>query len=479
MTEKLRMKNTDIANLTIQEASKLISSKQLKAQELAKAYLERAKKLNSQINSFITICEEEAREQAKKVDDLISNNQKLHPLAGIPIGVKDLYSTKGIRTTAASKVLENYVPVYDATAVTKLKDANTVIIGKTNLDAWGHGSSGENSDFGPTKNPYNLTRVSGGSSSGSGAAIATSTCLAATGTDTGGSLRFPAAFCNVVGLKPTYGRVSRYGVIAMASSLDSIGHLTKTVYDNALFLNVTAGSDPLDATTASIRVDNYTLEIEKGIRNLKIGLPKEYFSKLDKEIKKATLTAVNKLETLGAKVEEISLPHTEYAVAAYYIIQPSEVSSNLARYDGIRFGFGREKFGAEAKRRIILGTFTLSSGYYDAYYLKAMKVRRLIKEDFDKAFGKIDAIICPTSPTLPFKLGEKVNDPLQMYLSDIFVVSQNLAGVPSLNAPCGFINGLPVGMQIVGPHFSEKLLYQVGYAYEQETKWYERKPELT
>lgn len=476
--ESLLKAMIDIINLTVQEASKLISSKQLKAQELAKAYLERAKKLNSQINSFITICEEEAREQAEKVDHLIAQGQKLDSLAGVPIGVKDLYSTKGIRTTAASKVLENYVPVYDATAVTKLKDSNAVIIGKTNLDAWGHGSSGENSDFGPTKNPYDLTRVPGGSSSGSAAAVASGMCLGATGTDTGSSIRLPAAFCNLVGLKPTYGRVSRYGIIAMASSLDSIGHLTRTVYDNALFLNVTAGPDPFDATTANIRVDKYTSGIDEGVINLKIGLPKEYFSKLDREIKKATLAAVNKLESLGAKVAEISLPHTEYAVATYYIIQPSEVSSNLARYDGIRFGFGREKFAAEAKRRIILGTFTLSSGYYDAYYLKAMKVRRLIKEDFDKAFRKVDVLICPTSPGLPFKLGEKVGDPLQMYLSDIFVVSQNLAGVPSLNVPCGFIDGLPVGMQIVGPHFSEKLLYQVGHAYEKETKWYQRKPKI-
>ena len=302
--------------------------------------------------------------------------------------------------------------------------------------------------------------------------------LFATGTDTGGSIRLPSAFCNLVGLKPTYGRVSRYGVIAMASSLDSIGHLTKTVYDSALILNTTAGFDPFDQTTSKVKADDYTKEIEKGVKNLKIGLPKEYYKDLEPEIKDLTLNAIKTLEKLGAKVIEITLPHTEYGVAAYYIIQPSEVSSNLARYDGIRFGNSRDSFGAEAKRRIILGTYTLSSGYYDAYYLKAMKVRRLIKEDFDKAFKNVDVLICPTSPSLPFKLGEKISDPLQMYLSDILTVTQNLAGVPSLNVPCGFVNNLPVGMQIVGPHFSEKLLYQAGYAYEQETKWYERKPRL-
>lgn len=476
------MKDADITNLTIQKATELLSSKQVKAKELAQASIKRAKELNAKLNSFITISEDFALAQAEKVDQLIADNQNLNPLAGIPIGVKDIYSTKGIKTTAGSNVLKNYVPVYDATAISRLKDVGAALAGKTNLDAWAHGSSGENSDFGPTKNPYDLIRVPGGSSSGSAAAVASSACLAATGTDTGGSIRLPAAFCNLVGLKPTYGRVSRYGVIAMASSLDSIGHFTKTVYDNALFLNVTAGQDPFDATTSKAIVDDYTKDIGKGVKSLRIGIPKEYFRDLDAKIKEATLKAVKTLEKLGAKIEEVSLPHTQYGVATYYIIQPSEVSSNLARYDGIRFGQTREAFGAEAKRRIILGTYTLSAGYYGAYYLKAMKVRRLIKEDFDKVFNPptagVDVLICPTSPTLPFKLGEKVNDPLQMYLSDIFTVTQNLAGVPSLNVPCGFIQDLPVGMQIVGPHFSEKLLYQVGHAYEQQTKWYERKPKL-
>ena len=466
------------SKLTIKEASKLLAQKKIKAKELTQAFLDRVKKLNKKLNAFITVCEDEALTQAEKIDNIITSNQKINNLAGIPFGAKDLFSTRDIKTTAGSKVLEDYLPVYDATSISKLKERGTVIIGKTNLDAWGHGSSGENSDFGTTKNPYDKTRVPGGSSSGSAAAVAAGMALFATGTDTGGSIRLPSAFCNLVGLKPTYGRVSRYGVIAMASSLDSIGHLTKTVYDSALILNTTAGFDPFDQTTSKVKADDYTKGIEKGVKNLKIGLPREYYKDLEPKIKDLTLNAIKTLEKLGAKVIEITLPHTEYGVAAYYIIQPSEVSSNLARYDGIRFGNSRDSFGAEAKRRIILGTYTLSSGYYDAYYLKAMKVRRLIKEDFDKAFKNVDVLICPTSPSLPFKLGEKISDPLQMYLSDILTVTQNLAGVPSLNVPCGFVNNLPAGMQIVGPHFSEKLLYQAGYAYEQETKWYERKPRL-
>ena len=466
------------SKLTIKEASKLLAQKKIKAKELTQAFLDRVKKLNKKLNAFITVCEDEALTQAEKIDNIITSNQKINNLAGIPFGAKDLFSTRDIKTTAGSKVLEDYLPVYDATSISKLKEAGAIVVGKTNLDAWGRGSSGENSDFGATKSPYDQTRVPGGSSSGSAAAVAAGMALFATGTDTGGSIRLPSAFCNLVGLKPTYGRVSRYGVIAMASSLDSIGHLTKTVYDSALILNTTAGFDPFDQTTSKVKADDYTKGIEKGVKNLKIGLPREYYKDLEPKIKDLTLNAIKTLEKLGAKVIEITLPHTEYGVAAYYIIQPSEVSSNLARYDGIRFGNSRDSFGAEAKRRIILGTYTLSSGYYDAYYLKAMKVRRLIKEDFDKAFKNVDVLICPTSPSLPFKLGEKISDPLQMYLSDILTVTQNLAGVPSLNVPCGFVNNLPAGMQIVGPHFSEKLLYQAGYAYEQETKWYERKPRL-
>lgn len=468
----------DITNLTIRETAKLLSNKQIKVEELTKAYLARAHRLNKKLNCFITICDDIATKQAKKVDQLIADNQKPSPLAGIPIALKDLFSTRGIKTTAGSRVLANYLPVYDATVVSRLKDQNAIIIGKANQDAWGHGSSGENTDFENTLNPYDLKRVPGGSSSGSGAALAAATCLAATGTDTGGSTRLPASFCNLVGLKPTYGRVSRYGIIAMASSLDSIGHLTKTVYDNAIVLNTTAGYDELDATTSGQKVDDYTQDIGKGVKNVKIGLPREYFDSLNKKIKDLIMAAAKKLESLGAKITEVNLPHTGYGVATYYIIQPSEVSSNLARYDGIRYGNKRDAFGAEAKRRIILGTFTLSSGYYDAYYLKAMKVRRLIRDDFVNSFKKVDALICPVYPTLPFKLGEKVNDPLEMYLSDIYTTNINLAGVPSLAVPCGFADDLPVGMQIIGPDFSEKLLYQIGYAHEQATGWYRRKPHL-
>jgi aspartyl-tRNA(Asn)/glutamyl-tRNA(Gln) amidotransferase subunit A len=468
----------DITDLTIKTAGDLLRSKKVKAFELAQLFLKRADALNSTLNSYITISNDFALEQAKKVDQLIALNQKIPPLSGIPVALKDLYSTKGIKTTAASNVLKDYVPVYDATVVARLKDTNAVFVGKTNMDAWAHGASGENSDFGPAKNPYDLTRVPGGSSSGSAVSVASGTALIATGTDTGGSIRQPASFCNVVGLKPTYGRVSRYGIIAMASSLDSIGHMTKTVYDNALVLNATSGHDPADSTTSSKPAEDYTKSIERGVKNIKIGLPKEYFDKLDVNIKAAVMSAAKKLESLGAKITNVSLPHTKYGVATYYIIQPSEVSSNLARYDGIRYGNSRENFGAEAKRRIILGTFTLSSGYYDAYYLKAMKVRRLIKEDFTKAFTKVDALMCPVSPTLPFKLGEKTSDPLQMYLSDIYTTNINLAGVPSLAVPAGFVQNLPVGMQIIGPDFSEKLLYQIGYAYEQATMWGKTKPKI-
>ena len=465
-------------DLTLKTAGELLSQKQIEAQELTKYFLDRAQKLNKKLNCYITICAENALKEAKRVDEIIAAGQKISPLAGIPIALKDLFTTKGIQTTAGSKVLENYVPVYDATVVSRLKDNLSIIIGKTNQDAWGHGASGENSDFGPTLNPYDFKRVPGGSSSGSAAAVASGTCLAATGTDTGGSIRQPSSFCNLVGLKPTYGRVSRYGIIAMASSLDSIGHITKTVYDNALILNVTAGLDDFDSTASPNPVDDYTKDLEKGVKGLKVGLPREYFDELDSDIKELMLSTVKTLERLGAQVIDVSLPHTNYGVATYYIVQTSEVSSNLARYDGIRFGNRREKFGAEAKRRIILGTYTLSAGYYDAYYLKAMKVRRLIRDDFITAFKKVDILICPISPTLPFKLGEKISDPLQMYLSDIFTVNPSLAGVPSLAIPCGFINNLPVGMQIIGPYFSEKLLYQVGYAYEQDTKWYERRPKV-
>lgn len=461
-------------NLTIKRAREGLKDKQFSSVELVDACLEQIK--NKDLNAFITVCEKEASEQAKQADELIKAGQDL-PLLGVPIAAKDIFSTKGIRTTASSKVLENYIPEYDATVITKLKNAGAIIIGKTNCDAWAHGSSGENSDFGPAKNPWNEEYVPGGSSSGSAVSVAANMTIAATGTDTGGSIRLPASFTNTVGLKPTYGRVSRYGVIAMASSLDTIGHFTKTVEDSAIFLKVTAGQDKNDATTPPAVVPDYEKGLTENIKGLKIGVPKEFFTKgLDKRIKENIENAIKFYEENGAEIQEISLPHTDDAIACYYIIQPAEVSSNLARYDGIRFGNLRDSFGQEAKRRIMLGTFTLSVGYYDAYYKKAMKVRTLILEDYEKAFQKVDAIITPTSPTLPWKLGEKVDDPLAMYLSDVFTVTANIAGIPGLAVPTGFIDGLPVGMQILGKHFSEDLLFKVGNFYEQAHDFYKQTP---
>ncbi len=465
-------------SLTISEALHLLSTKQISSVELTKICIENVNQHNQKLNAFITVCEENALMKAEATDKKRGDGGT-SPLLGIPIALKDLFLTDGIRTTAGSKVLENYIPQYDARVVKRLKDAGAVIIGKTNCDAWAHGSSGENSDFGSTKNPYNMEYVPGGSSSGSPVAVATDMCLMATGTDTGGSIRLPASFCNVVGLKPTYGRVSRYGIIAMASSLDSIGHFTKTVEDNAIVLNVTAGQDPNDATTPPKPVTDYTKELAIGVKGLKIGVPKEYFIEgLDKQIGKLTHNALSFYEKEGAQIIEISLPHTEYAIDVYYIIQSAEVSSNLARYDGIRYGSTRQNFGDEAKRRIMLGTYVLSAGYYEAYYKKAMQVRTLLIRDFEESFKTVDVIITPTCPTPPWKLGEKVSDPLKMYLSDIFTVTANLAGIPGLSVPIGFSGGLPVGMQILGPQFSESLLYRVGYAYETGNPWWKTKLNL-
>lgn len=459
-----------INQLTISEAQKGLKEKKFSSVELVKTCLEETKSKNPKINAFITICGKEALAQAKEVDELINRQPSTvnhQPLLGVPVAIKDNFCTKGIRTTAGSNVLKDYIPVYDATVVDKLKKAGAIIIGKTNMDAWAHGSSGENSDFGPTKNPFDESRVPGGSSSGSAACVAANMALAATGTDTGGSIRLPASFCHLVGLKPTYGRVSRYGIIAMASSLDAIGHLTKTVEDSALILKITAGHDDFDATTPVIPVPDYTNNLQKEIKGIKLGVPKEYFSfGLNKEIKEKINKALDQLNKLGVEIIDVSLPHSQYALATYYIIQPSEVSSNLARYDGIRYGFDRQSFSDEAKRRIMLGTYTLSSGYYEAYYLKAMQVRTLIKKDFDEVFKKVDVLLTPVSPNLPFKIGEKIANPLQMYLSDVYTVTANLAGIPGLSLPLGLVDNLPVGMQILGPQFSEELLFQVAYSYK-------------
>ncbi len=473
----------NINELNIKETLAQLKNKKFSCYELAKVFFTQIKKVEGKINAFITVDEEEALKTAKKSDELIvsKGNRAFEekPLLGIPIGIKDIFSTTNLKTTAGSKIIEDYIPPYDATVVAKLKQAGATILGKTNLDAWAHGSSGENSEFGPTKNPYSQDRVAGGSSSGSAAALAASECLLTTGTDTGGSIRLPASFCNIVGLKPTYGRVSRYGIIAMASSFDSIGHFTKTVYDNALVLGITAGKDNYDATTTTQAVPDYTKDLNKGVKGITIGIPKEYFIEgIEAGVEAATYGAIKKLESLGAKIKNISLPHTPYAMACYYILVSSEVSSNLARFDGIRYGQKRNIFGDEAKRRIMLGTYTLSSGYYDAYYLKAARVRTLIRGDFEKAFKEVDVILAPTSPTVAFKIGEKTSDPLKMYLSDILTCPVNIAGVPSLNVPAGFVDDLPTGIQIIGPQFSEELIYQVGQAFEEETKYYKVGPKL-
>jgi len=470
--------------LSIIEAKKGLKDKEFSSVELIKACLEQIKKYNKDLNVFITVCEEEALRQAENTDALISSDPQAmnyKSLLGIPIAIKDLFCTKGIKTTAASNVLKNYIPQYDATVIAKLKEAGAITIGKVNCDAWAHGSSGENSDFGPTKNPWDTDCVPGGSSSGSAVSVTANMCIAATGTDTGGSIRLPASFNSVVGLKPTYGRVSRYGIIAMASSLDSIGHITKTVEDSAIFLNITAGQDKNDATTCSKKVPNYIKSLKNGIKGMRLGICRKDLENVDSEIREAMLNAEKQLKKMGAEFIDMDFKYTDSAIACYYIIQPSEVSSNLARYDGIRYGEDRNAFGDEAKRRIMLGTFALSSGYYDAYYKNAMKIRTLLRNEYDEKFKKVDAVISPVSPTLPWRLGEKTSDPLGMYMSDVFTVTANLTGIPGLSVPAGFANGLPVGIQIFGPHYSEEKLFQIGYAYEQATKgeaWRRLKPKL-
>jgi aspartyl-tRNA(Asn)/glutamyl-tRNA(Gln) amidotransferase subunit A len=440
--------------------------------EIIDSYLERINTFDSKINSFITISDQIAYEKAKWVDKIVENYGKeafiKYPLLGVTVAHKDLFLTKGVRTTAGSHVLESYIPEYSATVVDKLNEAGSIVIGKTNCDAWAHGASGENSDFGPTRNPWNTDFVPGGSSSGSAAALASNFCMISTGTDTGGSVRQPASFCSVVGLKPSYGSVSRYGVIAMASSLDSIGHFTRTVEDSKKIFDVTKGIDGKDATLKNLKLEK---EISK--KNLKIGLPYEYFVEgLASEVKEAVLSAVKIFKNMNFEIIDVHLPHTKYAISAYYIIQPAEVSSNLARYDGIRYGNGREKFSSEAKRRIMLGTFVLSSGYYEAYYMKAMKVRTKIIHDFEKAFKEVDAIIAPVSPTPPFKIGEKSNDPLKMYLADIYTSPANLSGIPAVSIPTGFNkDGLPLGFQLMAPHFSENTLFYLGKLFEKETNY--------
>jgi aspartyl-tRNA(Asn)/glutamyl-tRNA(Gln) amidotransferase subunit A len=459
-----------------------LQAKKISAREIASGFYAEIDRRNPELNAYLTLSHERAYSQADRVDAAIARGDKLPPLAGVPIAVKDVISTSGIRTTCGSKILESYIPPYDATAVTRLENAGAVILGKTNCDEFAMGSSNENSAYGPVRNPAALDRVPGGSSGGSAAAVAAGLAVVALGTDTGGSIRQPAACCGIPGLMPTYGRVSRYGLIAFASSLDRIGPFAANIADTAAVMTVIAGHDENDSTSAAASVPRYDAEIESPIQGLRIGVPEEYFGEgIDSEVKEKVLAAIALMEKLGCRRIPLKMPHTEYAIATYYIIATAEASSNLARYDGVRFGLRvpgatlldmyrktRERgFGPEVKRRIMLGTYVLSSGYYDAYYLRAQKVRSLLARDFSDAFQKVDAILAPTSPTPAFKLGEKTSDPLQMYLADIYTVTGSLAGIPGISIPCGKTKAqLPVGLQILGPHFSESRILQLARAFE-------------
>ena len=469
-------------NLTIKQAKEGLKKKDFSSLELTKACLNQINKIEGKLNAFVTVTEKEALEQAENADLEIKNGTEL-PLLGIPIAIKDNFSTIGIRTTASSKVLDEYIPPYDATVVKKLKDAGVIIVGKTNMDAWAHGSSTETSDYGPTRNPWNTNHLPGGSSGGSAASVASNEVIAAIGSETAGSIRQPASWCGVVGLKPTYGRVSRYGVIAMGSSLDSPGPITKNVEDSALILDILAGFDNFDATTSPLPVGNYLDNLNIDIKNLRIGISDEYFiSGIDKEVEDKVKEAIKKLQNMGAKIENIKLFDPKYAIDVYTIIQRSEVSSNLARYDGIRFGNDRTYFAEEAKRRIMFGTHALSSGYYDQYYNKAQQVRTVIIKDFQKAFKKVDVIIAPTSPSLALPVGSTKDASMFGEIADVLVEPSSIAGLCGINIPVGFSkSGLPIGMQIIGPQFCEELILSVAHQYELNTQnedWRRLTPDL-
>lgn len=481
--------------LTIHEAHRLLKNKEITSRELTRAVLDRIDAVENKIDAFISLSEELALQQAERADEAISNGNCL-PLTGIPLGIKDLICTQIFPTTCGSKILGNFVPPYDATVIRKLKEAGAVIVGKLNMDEFAMGSSTEHSGIKITRNPWDTTRIPGGSSGGSAAAVSADMCLGALGSDTGGSIRQPASHCSVVGLKPTYGRVSRFGLVAFASSLDQIGPIAKNVTDCAHLLNAISGYDNSDSTSVPRDVPDFTAALDGDLRGVTIGIPEEYSDTegLDSAVMSSVSNAVAVLEKLGAKRVKISLPHTQYAVAAYYVIAPSEASSNLARYDGVKYGFrNRENadlmsmyrstrsrgFGAEVQRRIIIGTYCLSAGYYDAYYGKASQVRTRIIEDFKKAFESCDVIVSPVAPTPAFKIGEKIDDPLTMYLSDIFTLSANLAGIPGLSVPCGFSSdGLPIGLQILGNHFNEEMLLKVGCSFERATEFHKKKPKI-
>ncbi|WP_407567952.1 Asp-tRNA(Asn)/Glu-tRNA(Gln) amidotransferase subunit GatA [Bacillus subtilis] len=478
----------------ITELKQLIHKKEIKISDLVDESYKRIQAVDDKVQAFLALDEERARAYAKELDEAVDGRSEHGLLFGMPIGVKDNIVTKGLRTTCSSKILENFDPIYDATVVQRLQDAEAVTIGKLNMDEFAMGSSTENSAYKLTKNPWNLDTVPGGSSGGSAAAVAAGEVPFSLGSDTGGSIRQPASFCGVVGLKPTYGRVSRYGLVAFASSLDQIGPITRTVKDNAFLLQAISGVDKMDSTSANVDVPDFLSSLTGDIKGLKIAVPKEYLGEgVGKEARESVLAALKVLEGLGATWEEVSLPHSKYALATYYLLSSSEASANLARFDGIRYGYRTdnadnlidlykqtraEGFGNEVKRRIMLGTFALSSGYYDAYYKKAQKVRTLIKKDFEDVFEKYDVIVGPTTPTPAFKIGENTKDPLTMYANDILTIPVNLAGVPGISVPCGLADGLPLGLQIIGKHFDESTVYRVAHAFEQATDHHKAKPEL-
>jgi len=481
-------------HLSIHELQPLLRGGEISAVELTTAVLDRLSSLDEKLHCYLTVDGAGALAQAQEADARLAAGEAT-PLTGIPLAIKDVIATKGLRTTCASRCLENFIPPYDATVMRKLREAGAVILGKVNMDEFAMGSSTENSAFGVTRNPWNLDYIPGGSSGGSAAAVAADLCLAALGSDTGGSIRQPASHCGVVGLKPTYGRVSRFGLVAYASSLDQIGPLTKDVTDCALLLQIIAGHDPQDSTSAPLPVPDYSQALQQDIKGMRLGVPREYFQAgLDPEVEQAVRAALRHCESLGAELVEVSLPHTEYAVAVYYLIATAEASSNLARYDGVKYGWRHPEakellemylatrsqgLGTEVRRRIMLGTYALSAGYYDAYYRKASQVRTLIRRDFDQVFETCQVVATPTAPTAAFRLGEKIADPLTMYLSDIFTISANLAGIPGISLPCGFTSqGLPIGLQLLARPFDEPTLLRVAHAFERTTAFHRRKPPL-
>ncbi len=484
---------SELWQLSVAQASQLLADRQIGSVELTESLLQRIADVDGRLSSYITVTADAARQQAEAADRRIAAG-RAGPLTGIPMQIKDLLCTNGIPTTCASQMLAEYVPVYDATAVARLREQGAVLLGKGNMDEFGMGSSTENSAFFPTRNPWDVGRVPGGSSGGSAAAVAAGAATFALGTDTGGSIRQPASFCGITGLKPTYGRVSRYGLVAYASSLDQIGPLGRDAVDCATILQAIAGHDPHDATSLPAPVPDYAAGINGDVTGQRLGVPREYFAEgMDAGVREAVTSAIDQLAALGAEISEVSLPTTEYALACYYIIAPSECSANLARYDGVKYGYSHQGdgdmweamertrqhgFGPEVKRRVMLGAFALSSGYYDAYYHKAQQVRTLIREDFTRAFEHVDALVAPVSPVVAFPIGERSDDPVRMYLVDVYTLPVNIAGLPAMSVPCGFNEGLPVGLQLIGPHLAEARLLNIAHAYQQATEWHQQRPAL-